>query len=34
MRGLLDTCALAGLRRPNGHAGVKAAVAEVPDSDP
>jgi toxin FitB len=33
MRGLLDTCTLAELRRPNGKARVKAVVAEIPDSD-
>jgi predicted nucleic acid-binding protein len=33
MRGLLDTCTLAELRRPDGQARVKAAVAEIPDSN-
>jgi predicted nucleic acid-binding protein len=31
MTGLLDTCVVAELRKPGGHAGVKAAVAEIPD---
>jgi predicted nucleic acid-binding protein len=30
MTGLLDTCVVAELRKPDGHAGVKAAVAEIP----
>jgi predicted nucleic acid-binding protein len=30
---LLDTCVLAELRRPEGHPGVKSAVAELPDGD-
>lgn len=33
MRGLLDTCTLAEIRRPEGQARVKAAVAEILDSD-
>lgn len=31
MTGLLDTCVVAELRKPDGHAGVKVAVAEIPD---
>jgi predicted nucleic acid-binding protein len=30
---LLDTCTLAEIRKPNGHAAVKAAVREIPDED-
>lgn len=33
MRALLDTCVLAELRKPDGHARVKAAVAELSDGD-
>ncbi len=33
MKALLDTCVLTELRQPDGHAGVKSAVAEVPDAD-
>ena len=33
MTGLLDTCVVAELRKPDGHAGVKAAVAEIPDAN-
>lgn len=33
MTSLLDTCVLAELRKPDGHAGVKAAVAEIPDEN-
>lgn len=33
MRVLVDTCVLAELRRPEGHAGAKAAVADVADDD-
>ncbi len=33
MRVLLDTCVLAELRKPEGNAGVKAAVARVRDDD-
>ena len=31
MRVLLDTCTLAEVRKPDGHAAVKAALREVPD---
>jgi hypothetical protein len=30
---LLDTCVLTELRKHGGHAGVKSAVAEIPDAD-
>ncbi len=33
MRSLLDTCVLTELRQPDGHPGVKMAVAEIPDAD-
>jgi toxin FitB len=33
LKSLLDTCVLTELRRPEGHPGVKAAVAELPDAD-
>src|SRR3954452_11828269 len=33
MSALLDTCVLTELRKTDGHAGVKAAVAEIPDED-
>ncbi len=33
MKALLDTCVLTELRKPNGHPGVKSAVAEIPDAD-
>ena len=33
MRALLDTCVLSEIRRPHGHARVKAAVAELDDAD-
>ena len=33
MRTLLDTCVLAELRKPDGHPGVRSAVAETPDAD-
>ena len=33
MKVLLDTCALAELRHPQGNAAVKAAVALIPDDD-
>jgi len=33
MKALLDTCVVAELRRPEGHPGVKSAVAEIPDAD-
>jgi toxin FitB len=33
VKSLLDTCVLAELRRPEGHPGVKAAVAEIADAD-
>jgi toxin FitB len=33
MKALLDTCILTELRKPDGHAGVKSAVAEIPDAD-
>jgi predicted nucleic acid-binding protein len=33
VKALIDTCVLAELRRPEGHPGVKAAIAEIPDAD-
>ena len=33
MKTLLDTCILAVIRRPQGHAGVKEAVKQTPDED-
>jgi predicted nucleic acid-binding protein len=33
MKALLDTCVLTELRKADGHAGVKAAVAEIPDEN-
>lgn len=33
MTALLDTCVLAELRRPDGHAGVKAAVSAIHDDN-
>ena len=33
MKTLLDTCVLSELRRPQGHQGVKAAVADLADGD-
>jgi predicted nucleic acid-binding protein len=33
VRVLLDTCVLSELRRPDGHLGVKSAVAEFSDAD-
>jgi predicted nucleic acid-binding protein len=33
MRALLDTCVVAELRRPEGHPGVRSAIAEIPDTD-
>ena len=33
MKSLLDTCTVAEIRNPDGNPSVKAAVAEIPDSD-
>lgn len=33
MKVLLDTCTLAEVRKPEGHASVKSAVEEIPDED-
>ncbi|MFI5454052.1 MAG: type II toxin-antitoxin system VapC family toxin [Isosphaerales bacterium] len=33
MKALLDTCVLTELRKPDGHTGVKSAVAELADGD-
>jgi toxin FitB len=33
VKSLLDTCVLTELRQPEGHPGVKAAVAEIADAD-